>query len=57
MYFVREAFSPETVPDDALVIWKMGIVERTFYRWKKKFIGMGVAEVRRLKNDKIRETA
>ena len=28
---------------------KMGIVEQTFYRWKKKYIGMGVAEVRRLK--------
>ena len=26
---------------------KMGIVEQTFYRWKKKYIGMGVAEVRR----------
>ena len=28
---------------------KMGIVEQTFYRWKRKYIGMGVAEVRRLK--------
>ena len=28
---------------------KMGIAEQTFYRWKKKFLGMGVAEVRRLK--------
>ena len=28
---------------------KMGISEQTFYRWKKKFAGMGVAEVRRLK--------
>ena len=28
---------------------KMGITEQTFYRWKKKFAGMGVAEVRRLK--------
>jgi len=27
----------------------MGISEQTFYRWKKKFAGMGVAEVRRLK--------
>ena len=31
------------------VIRKMGITEQTFYRWKKKFAGMGVAEVRRLK--------
>ena len=28
---------------------RMAISEATFYRWKKKFGGMGVAEVRRLK--------
>ena len=28
---------------------KHGISEQTFYRWKKKYIGMGVAEVRRLR--------
>ncbi len=28
---------------------KMGISENTFYRWKRKFFGMGVAELRRLK--------
>jgi len=28
---------------------KLGVSEQTFYRWKKKFAGMGVAEVRRLK--------
>lgn len=28
---------------------KLGITEQTFYRWKKKFSGMGVAEVRRLR--------
>lgn len=28
---------------------KMGVSEATFYRWKKKYAGMGVAEVRRLK--------
>ncbi len=28
---------------------KMGVSEQTFYRWKKKFAGMGIAEVRRLK--------
>ncbi len=28
---------------------KMGISEQTFFRWKKKFAGMGIAEVRRLK--------
>ena len=28
---------------------KVGITEQTFYRWKRKFAGMGVAELRRLK--------
>lgn len=28
---------------------KMGVSEATFYRWKKRFAGMGVAELRRLK--------
>ena len=28
---------------------KMGISENTFYRWKRKYVGMGVAELRRLK--------
>jgi putative transposase len=27
----------------------LGIAEQTFYRWKKKFAGMGVAELRRLR--------
>jgi len=31
------------------VIRKLGISEQTFYRWKKKYAGMGVGEVRRLK--------
>ena len=28
---------------------KMQISEQTFYRWKKKFGGLGIAELRRLK--------
>ena len=28
---------------------KMGVSQATFYRWKKKYLGMGVAELRRLK--------
>ena len=28
---------------------RVGVSEQTFYRWKKKFGAMGVAEVRRLK--------
>lgn len=27
----------------------MGVTPATFYRWKKTFAGMGVAELRRLK--------
>ncbi len=29
---------------------KLGISEQTFYRWKKKYAGLGVAELRRLKH-------
>lgn len=28
---------------------KMGVAEATFYRWKKASAGMGVSEIRRLK--------
>jgi putative transposase len=28
---------------------KMGISEQTFYTWKKKYAGMGVAELRKVK--------
>jgi putative transposase len=28
---------------------KMGISEQTFYLWKKKYAGMGVAELRKVK--------
>jgi putative transposase len=31
------------------VTLKMGITEQTYYRWKKKFAGLGLSEVRRLK--------
>ena len=33
----------------AEVIRKMGVTEQTFYRWKRKYAGMGVAELRKLK--------
>ena len=55
----RSRYSPEQVAFGlrqaeegtpvAEVCRKMGIAEQTFYRWKKKFQGMGVAEVRRLR--------
>ncbi len=45
-FALRQVESGTPVPD---VCRKMGIAEQTFYRWKKKFAGMGVAEVRKLK--------
>jgi putative transposase len=45
-FALRQAESGAPVPE---VCRKIGIAEQTFYRWKKKYIGMGVAEVRRLK--------
>ncbi len=33
----------------AEVIRKMGITEQTYYRWKKKYGGLGISELRRLK--------
>ncbi len=31
------------------VIRKVGITEQTYYRWKKKYGGLGLSELRRLK--------
>ncbi len=45
-FAMRQAESGTSVPD---ICRKMGISEQTFYRWKKKFTGMGVAAVRRLR--------
>jgi putative transposase len=45
-YALRQAESGITVEE---ITRKMGITQATFYRWKKKFSGMGVAELRRLK--------
>lgn len=39
----------ETGTPVAEVIRKMGISEQTFYRWKKQYAGMGVTELRRMK--------
>ena len=46
VFALRQAESGTPVTE---VCRKMGIVEQTFYRWKKNYLGMGVAEVRRLK--------
>ena len=44
-FALRQVESGTSVPE---VCRKMGICEQSFYRWKKKYIGMGVPEVRRL---------
>jgi putative transposase len=46
IYTLRQV---ETGTSVAEVCRKTGITEQTFYRWKKKFGGMGVAELARLK--------
>ena len=28
---------------------KIGVSEQTFYRWKRKYVGMGVSELRRIR--------
>jgi putative transposase len=33
----------------AEIIRKLGVTAQTFYRWKKKFAGLGVAGLRRLR--------
>lgn len=45
-FALRQAESGVSVEE---ITRKMGITQATFYRWKKKFSGMGVAELRRLK--------
>jgi putative transposase len=45
-YALRQA-EGGTAP--AEICRKLGISEQTFYRWKKKYGGMGVAELRELK--------
>jgi len=45
-FALRQAESGTPVAE---ITRKLGISEVTFYRWKKKFVGMGVAEIRRLK--------
>jgi putative transposase len=33
----------------AEICCQLGVTEQSFYRWKRKFAGMGIAELRRLK--------
>ena len=45
-FALRQAESGTTVEE---ICRKLGVSEPTFYRWKKQFAGMGVQEIRRLK--------
>jgi putative transposase len=45
-FALRQAESGTRVAE---VCRKMGIAEQTFFRWKKKYGGLGVAELRRLR--------
>lgn len=45
----------ETGTPVAEVIRRMGISEQTFYRWKKRYAGIGMAALRRMKQVERRE--
>jgi putative transposase len=45
-FALLQAENGATVAD---ICRKMGVAEATFYRWKKKYGGLGTNEVRRLK--------
>ena len=45
-YALRQAESGMPVAE---VCRKLGVTEQSFYRWKRKYVGMGIAELRRLK--------
>ena len=45
-FVLRQSESGISIGD---ITRKLGIAEQTFYRWKKKYGGLGVAELRRLK--------
>ena len=45
-YTLRQAEAGKPVAE---ICREMGISQQTFYRWRRKFAGMGIAELRRLK--------
>ena len=46
VYALKQVELGETAAE---ICRKMGVSEATFYNWKKRYKGMGVAELRRLK--------
>ena len=45
-YTLKQAESGQPVTE---IVRKLGITQNTFYRWKRMYSGMGVAELRKLK--------
>ena len=45
-FALRQAEGGTPVPE---LCRKLGVSEATFYRWKKQYAGLGIAEIRRLK--------
>ena len=45
-FALRQAESGTPVAE---IIRKLGVIEQTFYRWKKRSAGLGIAELRRLR--------
>ena len=52
IYTLRQVEGGTSVAE---VCRKTGITEQTFYRWKRKFAGMGVAELARLRQPRRRK--
>jgi len=45
-FAIRQAESGTPVVE---VCRKIGVSEQTYYRWKRKYVGMGVSELRRIR--------
>ena len=45
-YALRQAESGKTAAE---ICRELGVSQNTFYRWRRKYDGMGIAELRRLK--------
>ena len=46
VYALRQAEAGTPVVE---VCRKLGVAEQTFYRWRRQFAGLGIAELRRLR--------
>jgi len=46
VFALQQAESGTTVAE---ICRKMGVAEATFFRWKKRYAGLGVSEIRRLR--------